>query len=211
MKSRSMRMRKKTRRAGKNRRGTRRMKGGGLGQSYGFTGAPVLGGVDTGLSWSPQSSCMAAQRFGTIQPPQNGLGLPGLSGGGRKNKRKSQKGGRYGFDLSQQIAPATPFLGGIPPVQKIPCEAATPNPLNPRPMTGGAGAPLGYSNIGDTDSARYIAPTAGYTNTPSTWVGSTGSPSLLQTPYEARTMNPACLKTGGGSRRHRNKKYRRRH
>jgi hypothetical protein len=31
-------------------------------------------------------------------------------------------------------------------------------------------------------------------------VGSTGAPSLLQTPYDARSYNPACLKTGGGRR-----------
>ena len=55
--------------------------------------------------------------------------------------------------------------------------------------------------VGGVDSAFYAAPTAGYTNTPSTWVGSTGAPSLLQTPYEARTTPPVCFKTGGGKRR----------
>ena len=120
------------------RKTTRRMQGGGLGQSYGFTGTPIVGGVDTGPSWDVQSSCMAVQRPGMAPMPTTGLGLPGVSLGGG---RRSQRGGRYGFDLSQQVAPATPFLGGIPPVMKIPCESAstTANPLNPR-MTGGAEA-----------------------------------------------------------------------
>ncbi len=51
------------------------------------------------------------------------------------------------------------------------------------------------------DSAAYYAPTAGYGNTPSTWVSSTGTPSMLQTPYAAGAMVPACLKTGGGRKR----------
>jgi hypothetical protein len=72
----------------------------------------------------------------------------------------------------------------------IPCESARPNPLN-----------VQLGGVGGVDSAFYAAPTAGYTNTPSTWVGTTGAPSMLQTPYDARTINPACLKTGGGRRR----------
>jgi hypothetical protein len=55
--------------------------------------------------------------------------------------------------------------------------------------------------VGGIDSAFYRAPTAGYGNQASTWVSSSGSPSLLQTPYDARAMNPACLTTGGGRRR----------
>jgi hypothetical protein len=74
---------------------------------------------------------------------------------------------------------------------RIPCEAAVHNPLNPVQMGG----------VGGIDSAFYAAPTAGYTNTPSSWVGSTGSPSLLQTPYEARTTPPVCFKTGGGRKK----------
>jgi hypothetical protein len=73
---------------------------------------------------------------------------------------------------------------------RIPCEAAVSNPLNPVQMGG----------VGGVDSAFYAAPTAGYTNTPSSWVGSTGAPSLLQTPYDARTTPPVCFKTGGGRR-----------
>jgi len=51
---------------------------------------------------------------------------------------------------------------------------------------------------GTLASPYYSAQTAGYGNQPSTWVSSTGTPSLLQIPYDARALNPACLKTGGG-------------
>lgn len=171
---------------------TRRYRGGGLGQSY-TTGAPIIPGVDTGISFTPQSSCMAEVRPGIIMNPGNGVGLPGMGGGGRKGGRKSrrrQKGGRYSFDLQASTEfGGTPWGSGIPQVMKIPCESSHHNPLN-----------LQAGGVGGIDSAFYSAPTAGYTNTPSTWVGSTGAPSMLQTPYDARVLNPACLKTGGGRR-----------
>jgi hypothetical protein len=46
-----------------------------------------------------------------------------------------------------------------------------------------------------TDSAAYYAPTAGFDNKPSSWLNSVGAPVQLQIPYEARSWNPACLKT----------------
>jgi hypothetical protein len=188
---------RKTKGSGK----TRRYRGGGLGQSY-TLGAPLVPGVDTGISFAPTSSCMAAARPGMIEPPQHGLGLPGMSGGRRrrqsrkgKGKRKGsrrQRGGRYTFDLtSSSTFGGTPWGSGIPQVAPFPCEAARTNPLNAVQKGG----------VGGVDSALYNAPTAGYTNTASTWVGSTGAPSMLQTPYDARTLNPACMKTGGARRR----------
>ena len=190
---------------------TRRYRGGGLGQSY-TLGAPLIPGVDTGINFTPQSSCMAEARPGMISTPTMGLGLPGMGGGykrrSKSNKRKSnkrksnkrksnkrksskQRGGRYSFDLSSSSTfGGTPWGSGIPQVMSIPCESARPNPLN-----------VQLGGVGGVDSAFYAAPTAGYTNTPSTWVGTTGAPSMLQTPYDARTINPACLKTGGGRRR----------
>ena len=167
----------------------RRQRGGNLGQTYSF-GGPITPGAPIGNTAVviPQSSCLAAESYGRVSFPTTGLGLPGMSGGGR---RKKQRGGRYSFDLSTPMpGAAAPWAGGPPPVMRIPCEAAVSNPLNPVQMGG----------VGGVDSAFYAAPTAGYTNTPSSWVGSTGSPSLLQTPYDARTTPPVCFKTGGGRR-----------
>lgn len=174
---------------------TRRYRGGGLGQGY-TLGAPIISGVDTGINFTPQSSCMATVRPGMIPEPTTGLGLPGMSGGrrkggkGRKGSRK-HRGGRYSFDLAASTNfGGTPWGSGIPQVMSIPCESTRPNPLN-----------LQAGGVGGVDSSFYSAPTAGYTNTPSTWVGSTGSPSLVQTPYDARILNPACTTTGGGKGR----------
>jgi hypothetical protein len=142
-------------------------------------------------------SCQAATRFGLVsQSTGAGTGLPGMRGGKRRGKRSGtkrrvQRGGRYGFDLSAPVAPAAPWAGGIPQVMRIPCEAARPNPLNAQ----AGGAP------GGTGSPYITAQTAGYANQPSSWVGSTGAPSMIQAPYDARTMNQACLKTGGGRKR----------
>jgi hypothetical protein len=168
----------------------RKQRGGNLGHTYSF-GGPITPGAPIGNTAVviPQSSCMATPRFGEISFPTTGLGLPGMSGGAR---RKKQRGGRYSFDLCTPApGAAAPWAGGIPPVMRIPCEAAVSNPLNPVQMGG----------VGGVDSAFYAAPTAGYTNTPSSWVGSTGSPSLLQTPYDARTTPPVCFKTGGGRKK----------
>jgi len=183
--------------------------GGGLGQSY-TMGTPITPGVDTGLSWTPQSSCMAETRPGYLTGGVGGAGgLPGMGGGRRRRRTRAtrgkrarkQRGGRYTFDLqSSATFGGTPYTSGIPQVAPLACEAARTNPLNPV-QSGG---------VGGVDSAFYSAPTAGYSNNPSTWVGTTGAPSMLQTPYEARTMTPACLKTGGGrSRRRGGKKSRR--
>jgi hypothetical protein len=190
-------------------RKTRNHRGGGLGQSYAFNPTPLVAGVDTGLSFKPESSCMAAMRPGTIGAPVGNGGLPGMGGGGRrrrgtrgrkgkgkKGSRRRQKGGRYSFDLSASpIVGGTPWGTGIPQVMSIPCESARSNPLN-----------LQAGGVGGIDSAFYVAPTAGYTNNPSTWVGAAGAPVQIQTPYDAGAMNQACLKTGGGKRR---TKYRR--
>jgi hypothetical protein len=180
---------------------SRKQRGGNLGNTYSF-GGPITPGAPIGNTAEvlSQSSCLATPRFGAVSFPTTGLGLPGMGGGGRRGKKrgkrgtrvKKQRGGRYSFDLSMPLAPsAGPGFGGIPQVMRIPCEAATHNPLNPVQMGG----------VGGVDSAFYAAPTAGYSNTPSSWVGSTGAPSMLQTPYEARTTPPVCFKTGGGRRK----------
>jgi hypothetical protein len=168
-----------------------KLRGGGLGQSYSF-GAPIVPGLGNSAEVIPGSSCLASTRPGMVATPTSGLGLPGLSGGARR--RRTQKGGRYSFDLSAPVAGGTPWGTGIPPVMRIPCEGATPNPLNPVAMRGGAAGGLGASSLG------YFAPTAGYGNAPSGWVASAGAPVMVQTPYDARAMNQACLKTGGGRR-----------
>jgi len=155
--------------------------------------------------------CLEATRPGLAGPVQGTGGLPGFTGGSRSGgsqeladmlKNRSMNGGRYTFDLStgpvNEIGSAGPSAG-MAQVSRIQCEGGLVNTsppgamANPTPLKGGAG--LGEGAL------LYTAPTAGYDNKPSDWVSAAGSPSLLQIPYEARTMNPACLKTGGGKRR----------
>jgi hypothetical protein len=202
-----------TKRRGTKRRGSRGrgQRGGGAGIGGYTFGGPITPGAPVGNTAEvlPMDSCQAATRFGLVsQSTGAGTGLPGMRGGKRRgrgtkrhSRRRPQRGGRYGFDLSAPVAPAAPWAGGIPQVMRIPCEAARPNPLNAQ----AGGAP------GGTGSPYMTAQTAGYTNEPSPWVGSTGAPSMIQAPYAAGTMNPACLKTGGGRKRgHRGSKRGRR-
>lgn len=59
---------------------------------------------------------------------------------------------------------------------------------------------------GGTGSPYLTSPTAGYDNKPSTWTDSVGAPVQLQIPYNARIMNPACIKTGGKRKTRRNRR-----
>ena len=121
------------------------------------------------------------------------------------------------------------------PFGRIPCEVGTFNPLNPNPdniqrlstapltppfvsgrLAGGASIPAGTSyaasaanfptvQVGQADSMRYYAPTAGYTNNMMTFRAPSAVPGLtIQTPYDAKAFNQACIKTGG-SRKNKNK------
>jgi hypothetical protein len=123
------------------------------------------------------------------------------------------------------------------PFGRIPCEVGTYNPLNPNPngiqtmstapltppfVTGrlaGGAAPInvgssGYSaanfptvQVGQADSMRYYAPTAGYTNDFMTFRAPSPVPGLtIQTPYDAKAFNQACIKTGGSRRSRKNRR-----
>ena len=208
------------------RRNTRRRKQRQQGSGYTFGSAispeaPYAQEVIGGPRLTPD--CFAATRPGLVSSTITGSGgLPGFAGGMRQNlgSESIQKalgaplmnGGRYTVDVGQGplTSSAGPGMGGYPIINRIGCEGgivtSTPPGItaNPTPfLTGQNGG------VGGVDSASYIAPTAGYTNTPSTWVSSSGSPSLLQTPYDARSMNPACIKTGGRRSRRKHRKSRR--
>lgn len=156
---------------GKSRRCSRKQRGG----AYQFTGASIappgtvnnFGQVHTGTT-SGTPDCSVGVKSDTLGY-SGSPALPGL-----------QRGGRYSFDLSQTPGGGAPSMSGIPQVMSIPCEASTTR------QSGGAG-----------DNVGYFAPTAGYDNKPSGWVGSTGAPVMIQAPYAARS----CLTTGGSRRR----------
>lgn len=60
--------------------------------------------------------------------------------------------------------------------------------------------------VGDVDSMRYYAPTAGYRNDFMTFRAPSPVPGLtIQTPYDAKAFNQACIKTGGSRKNKRNK------
>ena len=200
----------KNRRGRRSRRATaKRNQRGGDSASYTF-GPAVAAGAPYASEVVQKVAGEAATPPGYLSSAHAGTGgLPGFAGGGkhRRSTRRKQRGGRYTFDVASAELGTNPFV----PVSRIACEGgmvntapagAAPNPV-PASMTGGASRKhrKQAGGVGGVDSAFYAAPTAGYSNQPSTWVSSTGTPSMLQVPYEARTMNPACMKTGGGKRR----------
>jgi hypothetical protein len=247
----------------KTRRGCRRnnQRGGNLGAGYAVVPAPVdpthpFIGNSARIDYI--SSCRAQTPDYAITPPP-AHGLPGMSGGRRRNRRANRmRGGAYTFNLTSEPVGIGAALsqGGYPEIQKLGCQGTITNPLNQGPHTGsnptpgainqwalgasiaenmtqtlkqagGAGVPTGVVNPvgtgnpyldlkaipgtpGGTGSPFLTSPTAGYSNQPSAWRDSVGAPVELQIPYDARTMNPACIKTGGKRKNtRRNRKNRR--
>jgi hypothetical protein len=177
----------------------------GAGYSIGGTLAPGLP-LNNVANVNNIGNCQAnTPGYAITSPAATGLPGFGMRGGRRGPTGRKQSGGRYGFSLEADPRGAALQQGSIPEVMKLGCVANLQNPLNPT-HTGtnptiqrGGYAPLGQAAV----SEAYVAPTAGYDNKPSTWTDSVGAPVQLQIPYEARTMNPACLKTGGSRRRRR--------
>jgi hypothetical protein len=106
--------------------------------------------------------------------------------------------------------PLNPNPGGVQSITTAPNYVAgwshyLPNFLKggkrrTRKTSGGAQlspAPLTVT-VGDVNSMRYNAPTAGYSNFPLAPPVMNNPGILMQTPYDARAFNMACLKTGGG-------------
>ena len=153
------------------------------------------------------------------------LAAPQPQKGGKRNRKV---GGRYGFFPGMGPLNPVNGVGTTPgPFGRIPCETGTFNPLNPNPgdiqrmstapltppfVTGrlaGGGLPAGTSfaasaanfptvQVGNVDSMRYYAPTAGYRNDFMTFQAPSAVPGLtIQTPYDAKAFNQACIKTGG--------------
>jgi hypothetical protein len=140
-----------------------------------------------------------------------------------------QAGGRYGFFPGMGPLNPSNGVGTTPgPFGRIPCETGSFNPLNPDPngiqtmstapltppyvsgrLAGGANfsaANFPTVQVGQADSMRYYAPTAGYRNDAMTFRAPSPVPGLMiQTPYDARAFNQACIKTGG-SRKNKNRK-----
>lgn len=188
--------------------------GAGTGGLPGFTGGGRKRGGKRGSKRSGYFNFFKFARNSTRRATKFGRGLVrsgrNMARRGSKTLKRflpKQRGGRYTVDVGGAVLGTNVFA----PVNRIACEGSTPNPLNPGPHTPSTQPPLlrggGRSTrkqkggVWGVDSAAYYAPTAGYGNTPSTWVSSTGTPSMLQTPYAAGAMNPACLKTGGGRKR----------
>lgn len=148
-----------------------------------------------------------------------------------------QSGGRYGFFPGMGPLNPANGVGTTPaPFGRIPCEVGTYNPLNPNPngiqtmstapltppfVTGrlsGGGLPAGTGlsassanfptvQVGQADSMRYYAPTAGYRNDFMTFNAPSPVPGLtIQTPYDAKAFNQACIKTGGSRRSRKNRR-----
>lgn len=169
----------KRRRVGKRKSRSRRaMKGGAY--TFNLTSEPVPIGAALSQGGYPEVQKLGCQ--GTITNPLNQGPHTGSNPTGANSVNqwslgaalaKSMTGGAEPTGVQNPVGVGSPYLD----LKAIP---GTP---------GGTGSPF------------LTSPTAGYDNKPSTWTDSVGAPVQLQIPYNARIMNPACLKTGGGKKR----------
>jgi len=66
--------------------------------------------------------------------------------------------------------------------------------------------------VGQADMMKYEAPTAGYSHKFQTFNAPSPVPALMiNTPYDARTLNPACIQTGAGYKTRRKHRTHRKH
>jgi len=154
-------------------------------------------------------------RGGACPYMRGGCGCGLKLGGGKKKTRNSRvkkakrtmRGGRYGFDVSQSIGGDGPIVA--PTVAHVPCEGHHPTPLNPtvpsmlgnpaspdvsvaglRPafIQGGGGMPGGGHPL------AYTAPTASYSFMPNIAQGQVINPG--QIPYNevvGAPLDSACI------------------
>lgn len=185
------------------RKGSRKQTGG----AYAM-GAPIAGGLinNYGMETVTLGGKLTPDCLAAAKPDTMGYGgtkgLPGLSGGRRKQR---QSGGRYGFvapDLD--IVRGAPWASTYASVSRIAAETGTQNPYNPGPHALVTQPPVkqagGAASLGG-DNLAYYAPTAGYSVQAGSAVSSVGAPVRIEVPYEAKAWNPACLKTGGATKR----------
>jgi len=122
------------------------------------------------------------------------------NGGRRKSKKnlknKKRRGGRYAV-IPSFINEGSPIgASGPSHFQQIPCESSRPNSLNLH--TGGNlnGFPL--VNVGQSDMMTYNTPNAGYGHSFEQYKSPSPIGGLMfQNPYDSKSMNQACLKSGG--------------
>jgi hypothetical protein len=99
-------------------------------------------------------------------------------------------------------APLTPPYVTMPPMNTMRGGGSN---MAGSPVDGGSSysvANFPTVQVGAADSMRYYAPTAGYSHAFQTFKAPSPVPALmLNTQYDARAFNPACIKTGGGRTR----------
>jgi hypothetical protein len=113
-------------------------------------------------------------------------------------------------------APLTPPYVTMPPMNTMRgMRGGADMNLAGAPIQLGSGSDFSRANfpmvsVGQADAMRYYAPTAGYGHDFQTFKAPSPVPALmLNTGYDARAFNPACIKTGGGPSR-KNRKNKRR-
>jgi len=153
----------------------------------------------------------------------------------KSRKNYMQSGGRYGMGPYDGTVQGPPWGAAISPTMRVPCEASytavPPNgasdtlnrvgsslwdgPTKPLGMMGGGNPAVANASmsqpVSNPNSEWYIVPTAGYSHLQSpndSITTAAGTLEMINIPENARTMNPACLHTGGRRRNGKTRKNR---
>lgn len=219
----------------------RNQRGGGAGGGMGFSDPSAwMKTISNPIAGSEIGNCRApdAPRPGYIENGYELLkgGLPGMRGGrkrrgrgsrkgkGKGKARRTQRGGRYGFDITAAPPGGTPWGTNGLPVSAIGCETSRslipdssaagnlnkvagalwdgPKTSELLAQRGGgqvmAPAPLSTPVQGSADSQFLTVPTARYSvNEGSPIPTAAGTYLAINKPISYAEMNAACVKTGG--------------
>ncbi len=199
----------------------RKQMGGAIGGVVTFAPASVGTLINNPLAVGSSSSCLAAPRPGLLSGVASN-GLPGMSGGRRKNRKgsrkgsKKQRGGAYGFTGDSGIIAGFPGGASYPPVQSIGCTApstveipasasGTINKVG-GPLWSGPSSSLLQSGGGGYQLGETLK-TAAYTmldgREGSVIPSNTGVPLAAVIPVDGRTSGQSPCQKGGKRRRSR--------
>jgi hypothetical protein len=188
--------------------------GGNLGNGY-TIGGPVAATAPGDALRVTYSSCDAGTRPGLLGSVAH-TGLPGVSpsmfGGKRRSRSAHRKGSRKarsrstrqrgaGYGFSAPVSTDLGTQGGLAGIQRTACDLGVGEYRSPTISTLPAEAMKMSGGSAPFPMALEV-PTAGYTQGPSPWVGSTGAPVELAIPVAGRAgPSAACMQTGGKRKR----------
>jgi len=156
-----------------------------------------FGGPDT-WAVAPNADGAAFGQFTKIPCEPTDPRTPGLED---LNAQKAASAGAFNMPLNVAVKAFPPPYGAKGGQAQGTMGEPAPAGLTAGQSASPSSGMEGRYYPGDSDTRAYYAPTAGYGNVPLPNPPPANPAILMQTPYDARSYNQACIKTAGGKRK----------